>query len=198
MLPLDQREPWVAISWPWWRGFPRCSGASGKEPTWQHRRHKKCRFSPWVGKIPWRRHGNPCQYSCLEDPMDRGAWQATVHRDAQSRTQLKQFSMHTHVTLMNWPWCATVGEGQTKSLQPHSLFLCHREHPQPEPMHIFFFFCITALSPFECFQQVTDFLPPPKNLFPKTCFSLSWLAVWQTKVWNMARWWLKFKPNAFN
>ena len=34
-------------------------------------------FDPWVGKISWRRHGNPLQYSCLENPMDRGAWRAT-------------------------------------------------------------------------------------------------------------------------
>ena len=32
--------------------------------------------------------------SCLENPMDRGAWQATVHRVAQSQTRLKQFSMY--------------------------------------------------------------------------------------------------------
>ena len=34
----------------------------------------------WVGKISWRWECNPLQYSCLENPMDRGAWQATVHR----------------------------------------------------------------------------------------------------------------------
>ena len=34
-------------------------------------------------------HGNPLQYSCLENPMDRGAWWATVHRVAKSRPQLK-------------------------------------------------------------------------------------------------------------
>ena len=39
--------------------------------------------SPGVGK------GNPLQYSCLENPMDRGAWQATVHRITNSQTQLK-------------------------------------------------------------------------------------------------------------
>ena len=33
-------------------------------------------FDPWVGKIPWRRNWPPLQYSCLENPMDRGAWQA--------------------------------------------------------------------------------------------------------------------------
>ena len=39
-------------------------------------------------------HGNPLQYSCLENPMDRGAWQATSHRVTQSQTRLKQLSMH--------------------------------------------------------------------------------------------------------
>ena len=35
---------------------------------------------PESGKSPGVGHGNPLQYSCLENPMDRGAWQATVHR----------------------------------------------------------------------------------------------------------------------
>ena len=35
---------------------------------------------PGSGRFPEGRHGNPLQYSCLENPMDRGAWQATVHR----------------------------------------------------------------------------------------------------------------------
>ena len=41
-------------------------------------------------------NGNPLQYSCLENPMDRGAWRATVHRVAESRTQLKRLSIYTH------------------------------------------------------------------------------------------------------
>ena len=36
-------------------------------------------FDPWVGKIPGGGNGNPLLYSCLGYPMDRGAWQATVH-----------------------------------------------------------------------------------------------------------------------
>ena len=40
---------------------------------------------PGLGFIPWKRKW---QYSCLENPMDRGAWQATVHGPAKSRTQL--------------------------------------------------------------------------------------------------------------
>ena len=45
-----------------------------------------------VVQIIW---GYPFQYSCLENPMDRGAWQATVHRVTKSWTWLKQPSMHT-------------------------------------------------------------------------------------------------------
>ena len=40
----------------------------------------------WVGKIPWRRAWQPPQYSCLENPRDRGAWWAIVHGVANSRT----------------------------------------------------------------------------------------------------------------
>ena len=47
------------------------------------------------GRAPGGGHGNPLQYSCLENPMDRGAWQAIVHRVAKSRTQLKRLGTHT-------------------------------------------------------------------------------------------------------
>ena len=39
-------------------------------------------------------HGNPLQYSCLENSMDRGAWKATVHGVAKSWTQLKTLGIH--------------------------------------------------------------------------------------------------------
>ena len=61
-------------------------GTSGKEPACWCRRCKRCGFDPWVGKIPGGGYGNPLQYSCLESPMDRGAWLAIVHRVAKSRT----------------------------------------------------------------------------------------------------------------
>ena len=123
-------------------GFP--GGAKGKEPACQCRRHKRCGFDPWVGKIPWRRkwhptpvllpgkshgqrslvgyspwgreeldtterlhfhfslsctgegNGSPFQYSCLENPMDKGAWLAPVHGIEKNQTQLKQLSMCMH------------------------------------------------------------------------------------------------------
>ena len=58
-----------------------------KEPAGQCRRHKRWHgFNPWIRNIPWRRACNPLQYSCLENPMDRGAWQVTFHRVAESQT----------------------------------------------------------------------------------------------------------------
>ena len=44
---------------------------------------------PGSGRSPGEGRGNPLQYSCLENPMDRGAWRATVHRVAKSWTRLK-------------------------------------------------------------------------------------------------------------
>ena len=47
---------------------------------------------PGLGRSPGEGNGNPLQYSCLENPMDRGAWRATVHRVAKSRTRLSDFT----------------------------------------------------------------------------------------------------------
>ena len=48
---------------------------------------------PGLGRSPGAGNGNPRQYSCLGNPMDRGAWWATAYRVANSWTQLKQFIM---------------------------------------------------------------------------------------------------------
>ena len=50
---------------------------------------------PGSGRSLGGGHGNPLQYSFLENPMDRGAWRATVHGIAKRQTQLKRLSMHT-------------------------------------------------------------------------------------------------------
>ena len=51
-------------------------------------------LTPGLGRSPREGHSNPLQNSCLEDPMDRGAWWAVVHRVTRNRTQLKQLSPH--------------------------------------------------------------------------------------------------------
>ena len=75
-------------------GFP--GDASGKESTCQCRRHKRCGFIPGLERPPGGGKGNPLQYSCLENSMDRGAWRATVHGVAKSQTRL---NTHTGQTM---------------------------------------------------------------------------------------------------
>ena len=60
--------------------------ASHKEPACQCKRLRDVSFTPESGRYPGGGQGKPLQYSCLENPMDRGAWWATVHRVAKSRT----------------------------------------------------------------------------------------------------------------
>ena len=48
---------------------------------------------PGLGRCPGGGHGNPLQYSFLENPMDRGAWWATMHRIPKTQTQLMRLSM---------------------------------------------------------------------------------------------------------
>ena len=43
---------------------------------------------PWLGRSPGEGNGNPLQYSCLENPMGGGAWQATVHRLQVARVRI--------------------------------------------------------------------------------------------------------------
>ena len=51
------------------------------------------------GRSPGKGHGNPLQYSCLKNPMDRGTWQATDHSVTKSQTRWKRLSMHTSSAL---------------------------------------------------------------------------------------------------
>ena len=80
-------------------GFP--DGTNVKEPICQRRRHKRHGFHPWVGKISWRR---AWQSTWLENPMDRGVWQAKVYGVEKSRTQLSSLA-HTHVQ-----WIETISQ----------------------------------------------------------------------------------------
>ena len=65
--------------------------------------------NPGLGRSPGEGNGTPLQYSCLENPMEGGAWQATVHGVTKSRTQLKRLSMHAlekemapHSSILAW------------------------------------------------------------------------------------------------
>ena len=58
----------------------------GKESACNARDTGNVGSIPGLGRAPGGEHGSPLQYSCLENSMDRGAWQATAHAVAKSRT----------------------------------------------------------------------------------------------------------------
>ena len=66
-----------------------------KNPPANARDIRDAGSTPGSGRPPGGGQGNPLQCSCLENPTDRGDWWATVHRVAQSWTQLKRLSTHT-------------------------------------------------------------------------------------------------------
>ena len=69
-------------------------GTSSKEPPANAGDLRHAGSIPGWGRCPEGGHSNPLQYSCLENPMDRGTWWATVHRVSKSQTWLKWLSMH--------------------------------------------------------------------------------------------------------
>ena len=56
---------------------------------------------PGSGRSPEEGNENPLQYSCLENPRDRGTWRATVHGLTKSRTRLSTHT-HTHIYIGGW------------------------------------------------------------------------------------------------
>ena len=68
----------IEVGLPWW--------LSGKESACSAGTTGDAVLIPGSGRSLGGGYGNPLQYSCLENPMDRGAWQATVHRVAKSQT----------------------------------------------------------------------------------------------------------------
>ena len=102
--PDDSKGPSYnkQLSFLW--GFP--DSASGQEPACQCRTFKKPTDSiPESRSFPGGGHGNPLQYFCLENPMDREAWWATVHRITKSQTRLKWLSMRPQLSVVFYSFC---------------------------------------------------------------------------------------------
>ena len=78
-------------------GFPGGSVVKNKNKNHLPRRCKRPGLYPWVRRSPGEWDGNPLQYSCLENLMDRRAWQAMVHGFAKSWAWLKRFSTHPRI-----------------------------------------------------------------------------------------------------
>ena len=75
-------------------GFP--SGSNGKESACNA---SDSGLTPGLGRSLGERNGHPLQYSCLENSMDRGAWQAIAHGVAKSQTRLSYWHSHFHFSV---------------------------------------------------------------------------------------------------
>ena len=78
-------------------------GSVGKESGCNAGDAEDTSLIPRSGRSPGGGHGNPLQYSCLENPMDRGAWWVTVHGVAKRQTRLKQLRSHIHSAFLIMP-----------------------------------------------------------------------------------------------
>ena len=61
-------------------------------------------LTPWLGRFPGERHGNPLQYSCLENPRDRGAWWAIVHGITKCWKERNKVKLLNHVPDFATTW----------------------------------------------------------------------------------------------
>ena len=91
---------------------------------------EKCLLYGYLHPLPGEGNGNPLQHSCLENPMDGGAWWAAVHGVAKSRTRLSDFTftfhfhalekdMATHTRVLAWRIPGTGEPGGLPSMGSH-------------------------------------------------------------------------------
>ena len=108
-----------------WQGFPGSSVVNNLPPNAGDAGDSGSRRSPGVG------NGTPLQHSCLGNPMDRGAWWATVQGVAKSQTQLSEHtgthsmwdlsSLTREWPSLRWKWGALIPRAPEKSLASHIL-----------------------------------------------------------------------------
>ena len=108
---------------------------------------------PGSGRSPGGGHGNPLQYPCLENPMDTGAWGATVHGVTKSQTRLKGLSMHAGTTFLKF--CDGVWGGRPKTLPATEHRLLHLCPLGPCPSSSSFI--CQSNDPWTAFQRCLSF-----------------------------------------
>ena len=108
-IPLHQK-PSPESPWKWSatlsRGLPWLAALVVKNPSASAGDLRDMGLIPRSGSFPEGGHGKPVQYPCLENPMDRGAWWATVHGFTQNQTQLSNWGLYVYEPQLNLerPW----------------------------------------------------------------------------------------------
>ena len=98
-------------------GLPRWH--SGKNPPANAGDARDVGSTPGSGRSPGREHGNPLQYSCLENSMDRGDWQATVQGVPKNQTEKSSYVYAMYAKLLQL--CLTLRETTDYSLPDPSV-----------------------------------------------------------------------------
>ena len=89
---------------------------------------------PGLGIPPGGGHGNPLQYPCLENPMDRGAWRATVHGVLKSQTRRNRLNSST-------VWMFGRQKASKLAETPNPVFPSQPYNPRPPSDHTYLQFC---------------------------------------------------------
>ena len=90
---------------------------------------------PGLGIPPGGGHGNPLQYPCLENPMDRGAWRATVHGVLKSQTRRNRLNSST-------VWMFGRQKASKLAETPNPVFPSQPYNPRPPSDHTYLQFCV--------------------------------------------------------
>ena len=186
--------PCGADKHPWYS-----NGASSKEPACQCRRHKRCAFDPWVGKIPLERAWQPTLVFLLGEPTDRGAWWAIANRVAESdRIEATQPTHNIKIPcsgtllMVQWPRSPTpnaedlgsiLGQG-TRSHMPELRSSVAKISKQLKKLPCSFFRYQSCLLP-NCFSSV-------QSLSHVRLFATPWIAARQaslsiTNSWSLLK-----------
>ena len=145
--------------------------------------------SSWVRKNPMRRHGNQLQNSCLETPMDRGAWQAAVHGVAKSWTWLKQLSTHAHT--VKWLTSSICWEWGEELVLIRAQRYCSvyplRRNQDPAPRLLLPYFCIPSLPWLDCSNLLFQILKDDAvkvlhSICQQICKTQQWPQDWQRSL----------------
>ena len=104
-------------------------------------------FDPWVRKFPEEGNGNPLQYSCLENPMDRGAWCPWGHKESDMTERL-HFT-RAYLSLKTWqnPLCLPLGNLLLMLVSISGLSVCSPSITVISPYHYIFTCFLVLYSP---------------------------------------------------
>ena len=133
-------------------------------PQWLSGKESACKAGdagdmgslPELRRSPGGGYGNPLQYSCLGNPMDRGAWWATVYTASKSHTRLKQLSTHTDLNAIYLASSKEIFSKIRKNVWPQRLYFTKnikRKYKLFFSMGLKIFYCTEFSSSIEFFHH---------------------------------------------